>query len=152
VKTTKKSQYKGKALEHYDRDFYEWTIDHSIGDPRDLWISDLDAMVRDRDNNFQLIEIKRNNYVPKPYQLRNMKILDEIFKYFMHHTNGEVRIQVNGRKEKHKVKYYGFNLLQLSGPSFFESTFHWNGQEISSQALKELLSFKSSNDQSYPPP
>jgi len=138
----KKDQYRGKALEHYDADFYNWTIDHELGDPRDLWISDLDAMIRDRQDNFRLIEIKRRNFEPKPYQARNMAILDRIFTYFMDHTGGNVEIVINGRKERHKVTYHGFDLLQLSGPSFYESDFTLNGKPVSDQELADILAFK----------
>jgi hypothetical protein len=136
------SQYNGKTLEHYDRDFYEWTIEQNLASPFDLWISDIDAMVRDRQGNFQLLEIKRNNYLPKPYQLRNMLLLNAIIERGMSVTGGMVSIDVNGKKERHKLTYHGFNLLQLSNVSFYESEFRFNQEEVNSEELRRLLSFE----------
>lgn len=142
------NQYTSKFLDSYDRDFYDWTIDNELGDPRDLWISDIDAIVRDRNDNLMLLEIKRNNYQPKPYQRRNMAIIEEIMRVGIEALGGRVEIEINGRREVHNVAFHGFKLLQLSGVKFGDSKFTVDGHELSATELLELLRFGNVDSQS----
>lgn len=135
------TQYKNKNLKHYDADFYTWTKETLNTSERNLWIQDIDSLIRDRDDNLMLLEIKRRDFDPKGYQRRNMLILDEIIKAGLNALDDSVKISVNGYIERHQVKYHGFNLLQLSGDSFFNSRFRLNGEEISSEQLAQELSF-----------
>jgi hypothetical protein len=139
------TQYKNKNLTHYDADFYRWTKATLNTSERNLWIQDIDSLIRDRDDNLMLLEIKRRGYDPKGYQRRNMLILDELIKAGLDALASNVTISINGYQECHQVSYHGFNLLQLSGDSFFDSSFYFNGQDISSDRLADLLSFGRSN-------
>lgn len=135
-----KKEYKDKDLSHYDADFYHWTIDQHF-DKKSFWIQDIDALVRDRNDNLMLLEIKRRNYSPKPYQKRNMKILDHILRAGIEALNGNIDISIDGKSENHQVNYHGFKLLQLSGDSFSDSDFKLNGRNVTSDQLAKLLSF-----------
>lgn len=134
-------QYRHKDLTHYDADFYRWTKATLNTSEKDLWIQDIDSLIRDRDDNLMLLEIKRRDYNPKGYQRRNMLILDQIIKAGLNALGDNVTISIGGKTERHQVNYQGFNLLQLSGDSFFDSSFKFNGQDISSDDLAKLLSF-----------
>lgn len=134
------THYTRKYLEHYDADFYHWTIDQDF-DPASLWIQDTDAVIRDRNDNLMLLEIKRRNYSPKPYQKRNMKIINAIMRAGIAALGGNVNITIDGQREQHKVTYHGYKLLQLSGDSFYSSDFMLNGEPISSEQLAEIISF-----------
>ena len=133
--------YRGKVLDQYDRDFYEWTIDRRLGDPFNLWIQDIDGLVRDRKGNLLLLEIKRRNFEPKPYQARNMAILDEILKAGIEALGGKVTITQGDRLEVHEITFHGFKLLQLSGDRFAQSDFTLDGEPISAEDLVKTLSF-----------
>jgi len=109
----------------------------------DYWVMDADAVIRDREGNIMMLEIKRNNYKPKPHQVRTMKIIDQVFKFFMENSDGTVTIEIDGRKEVHPVNWAGYNLLQLSGTSFFDSDFRWNGELVTTEELIRKLSFES---------
>jgi hypothetical protein len=124
-----------------DWDFWDWTFSQALGDPRDLWISDLDAVIRDRADNLLLIEIKRRDAEIKPYQLRNMRIIDALIKAGIKATGGVVEIEIDGRREKHKVTFHGAKLLQLSKDSFFNSAFKIDGDQVSPEELAQILSF-----------
>ena len=49
--------YSGKYLASYDADFYRWTMAQKLASPHDLYMSDIDAMIRDRAGNIRLLEI-----------------------------------------------------------------------------------------------
>ena len=134
--------YTGKYLAAYDADFYRWTMAQKLASPHDLYMSDIDAMIRDRAGNIRLLEIKRLNYEPKPYQARNMALLDAILKAGIEALAGRVEIEINGRRERHSVTYHGFNLLQLSGESFFDSEFTLDGSAMDASQLSQQLNFK----------
>lgn len=133
--------YSGKYLAAYDGDFYRWTISQALASPLDLYMSDIDAFIRDRAGNIRLLEIKRRNYEPKPYQARNMALLDTILKAGIEALGGKVEIEINGRRERHEITYHGFNLLQLSGDSFFNSEFTFDGETMDASAIGDLLKF-----------
>jgi hypothetical protein len=137
--------YTTKSLKYYDADFYQWTIDQELGEARDLYICDVDAMVRDRRGNLRLLEIKRNNFNPKPYQARNIAILDTIIRQWVNITGGEIEIEIAGRVEHHKITYHGFNVLRLSNGSFYTSTFTLDGEPISGEELADMLRFDCAN-------
>lgn len=137
-------QYKRKYLANYDADFYNWTIDQNFS-KRDLYIQDTDAVIRDRKDNLMLLEIKRRNYSPKPYQKRNMKIIDAIMRAGIAALGGNVGITIDGQNEHHNVTYHGYKLLQLSGDSFYNSDFTLNGQQITSDQLADAISFGNCN-------
>lgn len=134
--------YSGKRLEHYDADFYRWTMAQELASPHDLYMSDIDSLIRDRAGNIRLLEIKRLNYEPKPYQARNMAILDALLRAGAEALAGKVEIEINGRRERHHVTYHGFNLLQLSGESFFDSEFTLDGEAMNASQLSQQLNFK----------
>ena len=137
----KKTYPATKALEHYDADFFNWTMG-KLGDCFDFWIQDIDGLVRDRKGNILLLEIKRRDYTPKPYQERNMALLDEIIKAGIDQLGGQVQITVNGKKETHTIHYHGFKLLQLSGETFNDSNFTVDGKPINAEDLVKLLRFE----------
>lgn len=133
--------YSGKYLADYDADFYRWTNSQVLGDAQDLWISDLDAVIRDRKDNLLLLEIKRLDFKPKPYQARNMAIIDALINAGIQALAGIVEIEIDGKREKHRVNYHGYKLLQLSGTSFFKSEFKIDGDQVTAQELAQILSF-----------
>ena len=137
----KKTYSTTKALEHYDADFYIWTMG-KLGECTNLWIQDIDALVRDRQGNIMLLEIKRRDYMPKPYQARNMALIDEILKAGIDQLGGEVKIKIDGKIETHSITYHGFKLLQLSGDSFQNSTFTVDQKPISKENLIKFLKFE----------
>lgn len=138
---TKKTYPATKALEHYDADFYHWTIG-KLGASFDLWIQDIDGLIRDRHGNLMLLEIKRRDYTPKPYQARNMALIDEILRAGIDQLGGVVKITINGKTETHALRYHGFKLLQLSGETFDGSKFTIDGKPISAEDLVKLLRFE----------
>jgi len=138
---SEQKQYTGKNLKYYDGDFYAWTIDQALADARDLYICDVDAMVRDRRGNLRLLEIKRNDFDPKPYQARNIAILDTIIRQWQDITGGDLEIEIGGRIERHNITYHGYNVLRLSNASFFDSTFTLDGEPITGGDLADLLRF-----------
>jgi hypothetical protein len=142
---SEQKQYTGKNLKYYDGDFYTWTIDQALADARDLYICDVDAVVRDRRGNLRLLEIKRNDFDPKPYQERNIAILDAIIRQWQDITGGELEIEIGGRIERHTIAYHGFNVLRLSNESFYTSTFTLDGEPITGEALADLLRFNCAN-------
>ena len=142
--------YSGKYLASYDADFYRWTMAQKLASPHDLYMSDIDAMIRDRAGNIRLLEIKRLNYEPKPYQARNMALLDAILKAGIEALAGKVEIEINGRRERHNIKYHGFNLLQLSGESFFSSEFTLDGEAMNASQLSQQLNFKATTRSAEP--
>lgn len=142
--------YSGKRLEHYDADFYRWTMAQKLASPHDLYMSDIDAMIRDRAGNIRLLEIKRLNYEPKPYQARNMALLDAILKAGIEALAGKVEIEINGRRERHSITYHGFNLLQVSGESFFNSEFTLDGEAMNASQLSQQLKFKAETRSAEP--
>ena len=137
---TKKTYPVAKALEHYDADFYHWTMG-KLGGCSDLWIQDIDGLIRDRKGNIMLLEIKRRDYNPKPYQGRNMALIDEILKAGIEALGNQVKIIINGKIETHTIRYHGFKLLQLSGETFDGSKFTIDGKPISTEDLIKLLRF-----------
>lgn len=137
----KKRADRGEHSGKVDWDFWDWTFSQALGDPRDLWISDLDAVIRDRSDNLLLIEIKRRNSEIKPYQLRNMRILDALIRAGIKATGGVVEIEIGGKREKHRVNFHGARLLQLSKESFFNSAFKIDGDQVSPEELAQILSF-----------
>ena len=139
-KTIDPPQYAGKYLADYDADFYRWSV-ANLPDARNYFIQDSDALIRSRSGGLQLIEIKRKSFRPKPYQERNIRILDEIIRHYFETTDGNVTIEINGRKETHSLSYFGFNLLQLTNTSFKNSSFVWNGEHVTEDDLIEKLSF-----------
>lgn len=145
-------QYAGKDLSHYDADFYHWTMEQKLASPHDLYMSDIDAMIRDRSGNIRLLEIKRRNYKPKPYQARNIALLDAILKAGIEALAGKVEIEIKGRRERHNIRYHGFNLLQLSGESFFSSEFTLDGEAMNASQLSQQLNFKAATRSNEPRP
>lgn len=133
--------YTGKSLKYYDGDFYRWTIERNLGEPLDLYMCDVDAMIRDRRGNLRLLEIKRNDFDPKPYQARNIAILDTIIRQWQDITGGDLEIEIGGRIERHNITYHGYNVLRLSNASFFDSTFTLDGDPITGGDLADLLRF-----------
>ena len=140
---TAKTYSPNKALQNYDADFYHWTT-RLLGNCSDFWIQDVDALLRTRDGDMMMLELKRYDYEPKPYQGRNMALLDEILKAGIEALGGKVKINYNGRIETHEIRWHGFKLLQLSGQTFDNSTFTLDGQSISTEDLVRLLSFADS--------
>ena len=137
-------RYTRKNLAHYDADFYNWTIDQDFNE-RDLYIQDTDAVIRDRKGNLMFVEIKRRNYEPKPYQKRNMKIINAIMKAGIAALEGNIEITIDGKRENHNVTYHGYKLLQLSGDSFYSSDFTLNGRQVSSDQLADTIGFGNYN-------
>lgn len=133
--------YTGKSLKYYDGDFYRWTIERNLGEPLDLYMCDVDVLIRDRRGNLRLVEIKRNGFDPKPYQERNIAILDTIIREWQDMTGGEIEIEIGGRIERHNIEYHGYNVLRLSNESFFTSTFTLDGEPITGEELADLLRF-----------
>ena len=70
-----------------------------------------------------------------------MALLDAILKAGIEALAGRVEIEINGRRERHSVTYHGFNLLQLSGDSFFNSEFTFDGETMDASAIGDLLKF-----------
>lgn len=137
--------YTGKSLKYYDGDFYRWTIERNLGEPLDLYMCDVDVLIRDRRGNLRCLEIKRNGFDPKPYQERNIAILDTIIREWVYMTGGELEIEIGGRIERHNITYHGYNVLRLSNESFFTSTFTLDGEPITGEELGDLLRFHCAN-------
>lgn len=137
------NDYKGKYLADYDHDFYNWSI-ANLPSAKNFYVQDIDALIRSRSGGLQLLEIKRNGFTPKPYQKRNMLLIDAILKHFFETTDGVVTIEINGKIENHSLSYSGYNLLQLTSTSFTNSNFVWNGEHITTNELIENLNFTNS--------
>lgn len=134
--------YTAKHLraDNYDTDFYQFC--QNLRPSRELFIQDVDALIRDRNDNFRLLEIKRNNYNLKGYQRRNILILDALLKAGIAATGGRIELTLPaGQKEVHNVKFHGYNVLKLSGNSFDNSGFNFDDKEVSKQGLIDILNF-----------
>jgi len=140
-----KDKYDQASRSGIDLDFYRWTISRSLGAPLDYWITDVDGVIRDRAGNLQLLEIKRKNAELKAHQARTIAILDALIRAGIEALGGVAEIEINGRKERHKINYHGAKVLQLSGVSFFDSEFKIDGRKVTPEELSELLKFDERN-------
>lgn len=129
----------GRHADKYDSDWHDFTKEHL---PDTLFIQDVDSVIRDREGNIMFLEIKRNGAPVKPFQRITAKIIHCVFAVLLNSTGGIIRISVMGKPQRHRIKFHGYHLLQLSNDSFYNSTFRLDGKPISKPDLIEFLSFK----------
>jgi hypothetical protein len=136
--TKKATNYAG----NYDNGFLEF-CQKFLPDELHYWVMDIDTFViRKRSGAFMLLELKRNGYDLKSHQKRTIKIINAIMRAGMAKTKGFVKLEMHGKKERHKVTYRGYNVLTLSGISFEDSNFKWNGRYIEPDALIAKLAME----------
>lgn len=104
------------------------------------WLTDIDTVIRDRNGNMMLVELKYNGRDITPQQRSTLLLLDQLIKAGVTHLRGCV--DVPGLKFPVRVNYTGVHLLQLSSTDFETSTFTWDRQEISKEELIRKLSFE----------
>lgn len=137
---TKPNVMNGREITEHSPDqyFQNWTLDN-LPDSKNFWISDVDMVLRDR-QNIAIVEIKRLNGKLKPSQSITYQYLDFVLKSF---HQKPVPISINGYKTTTTLNYRGFFVLTLSGTTFEDSeTILINGIEQTESEVINLLSFK----------
>ena len=129
----------GRHADKYDSDWHDFTKEYL---PDTLLIQDIDSVIRDRKGNIMFLEIKRNGAPINPFQRYTAAIVNCVFGAIVNLTGGMIVISILGKRQRHRIKFHGFHLLQLSGDSFNNSTFKLDGKPISKTDLIDFLSFK----------
>jgi hypothetical protein len=130
----------GRHADKYDSDWHDFTKEFL---PKNYLIQDVDSIIRDRAGNFMFLEIKRNNADIKHFQRHTAAILHCVFSDVVKSNGGFIECKIkNTTKTRHKLRYHGYHLLQLSSNSFYNSSFILDGEPISKTDLIDFLSFK----------
>ena len=117
----------------------EFTATH-LPDAENFWITDVDTILRDRNGNMMLLELKYHGRDVTPQQRSTLLLLDQIIKAGLACLGGPVNVP--GLKFPVKVNYQGVHLLQLSNNDFETGTILWDRKEITKEQLIDKLSFK----------
>jgi len=138
-------KYTGKATQYaanYDAGFLDF-CQTFLPDAFSFWVTDIDTFViRKRTGKFMFLELKRNGYQVKEHQARTIKIVNALLSAGMGKTKGWVKIKEGGQVKKYKVQFEGYNILTLSGTSFEDSNFKWNGRWIEPEELIKKLAME----------
>ena len=101
--------------------------------------TDLDLILRDKTGNIMLLETKRRFAKVKDHQAITFQILDAALR----RLNGEtIKVKAFGTKINVPIKYKGFKLLQFKNTTFEDGDVFLNGQRMSEEEIKTVLSMR----------
>lgn len=121
-----------------DPGFFDWTSTN-LPDPGSYWITDVDAVIRDRQGRVLLLEIKRQRANVKTHQAVTLAALD----YALRQANGKTfTATVNGRTISQTIDYQGCYVLQFEKTGFEDGAVYLNGQEVTEAEVRRVLSFE----------
>lgn len=128
-----------RSTEHApDAVWMEFTGTH-LPDAEHYWLTDIDTVIRDRNGNMMLLELKYNGRDISPQQRSTLLLLDQLIKAGVKNLSGSVNVP--GLKYPIQVHYAGAHLLQLSGTDFENSTFTWDRKPVTKDELIRKLTF-----------
>ena len=116
-----------------------WTREN-LPEPENYYITDADMIIRNRNGNLMLIEVKRRNAEMRSAQRATYQILDALIR-----SGADVNkagLKIDCMRFPVKIKYKGFHLLQFENTTFKDGRVFWDHCEVSEQQLTEILSFK----------
>ncbi len=120
-----------------DQYFQNWTA-RNLPSCKNYWISDVDAILRDRRGNIAIVEIKRYQSSITTSQSITYQILDYALKSI---NKTLVPVSIHGGAMQIPVKYKGFYLVQFEKTSFEDGKVFLNYRESSEKEIIELFSF-----------
>lgn len=134
TKTRESYQYSDHAPDAY---WLEWTSTH-LPDRIGFFITDIDTLVRDKDNNTMFLEIKRKGRKCAGHQKNSFSLIHRTFMDGLEKNNN--RPEVHGNTWT--VTYYGFHLLTFENTTFENGRVYWNGKEVTEAEVIKRLSFQ----------
>lgn len=128
---------------------FEWTATN-LPTANNYFITDIDMIIRSRSGQIMIVEIKRRNATVNGHQRTTYEILDQCLQAGIDaHKAGFV---LPSMQYPVKLQYLGFHVLQFENTTFEDGPIYWDGQQISVDQVKQILSFETSpyvTDQTY---
>lgn len=124
-----------------DPEFFDWCR-RKLPNARSFWITDVDAVLRDRRGNMALLEIKRRRASVPTHQDITYQVLDTALKAI----SGQVTtVSASGDPVTWfncPVSYRGRYTLTFERTGFEDGRAWLNGREVSEQEVVKVLSFE----------
>lgn len=117
-----------------DRYLYNWT-NRNLPDKKLFFVTDIDMVLRNREGDLMLVEVKRQKAEPSPSQRRTLKVLDRLIKDGLRFNNGE--ISIDGHEMP--INYHGLHLLQFERSTFEDGKVFFDREEVSEEKLVSIL-------------
>lgn len=137
----------GRRTDHAVDDYLmDWT-QTNLPNAKDFFITDVDMVIRDRDDNIMILEVKRRKGNVSVCQSTTLQLiaigLKEIDGKQVQTLHYKDRARLEGSQTfNHIIKYHGIHFLQFENTTFEDGKVYFNRREISERELIEILSFK----------
>ena len=115
----------------------DWTI-QNLPAAYNFYITDADMIIRDRQGNLMIIEVKCHKGVVPENQKITYKMLDALIRKGL--TNDVGTVVVN--QKKMKVQYKGFWVMQFEKTRFDNGKVYINGKRFTESEVIKFLSFE----------
>lgn len=134
-----KYQKSGATTQYAERpSIINWTK-QNLPDAFNFFITDFDMVIRNRDGDLMIVEVKNQKAVMPKAQRTTYHIIDKLIRQALGGKNVGV-IDVMGHRMK--VQYHGFHVLTFEKNGFHDGKAYINGKLFSEQHIIELLSFQ----------
>ena len=149
MKPKTKTHYAKNTNHISDEDFKKWTADNLPTGKSGFYVTDLDAIIRDKKGNLMLLEKKCQNAVCSDNQNITLQIINYLIERGAQACGSRVPVSINGETKIFPIRFHGAHLLQLSGEKFDGSVLRFDRQLVSTSQLIDILSFKNFNYPNY---
>ena len=146
---TKETHYAKNTDFVDDPDFKQWTAENLPTGKSGFYVTDLDAIIRDRKGNLMILEKKCQNAVCSDNQNITLQIINYLIERGAQACGGRVPVSMNGETKIFPIRFHGAHLLQLSGEKFDGSVLRFDRQLVTTSKLIDILSFKDFNYPNY---
>ena len=116
---------------------HQWTLDN-LPSSSSFWITDIDMVIRDRQGNLMLVEVKCQGKKCETSQNVTFQILDHALK----NIDGlKVPVSIGGNTFQNSINYHGFHNLTFTASGFNDGEILWDNKPIEEKELIKVLSF-----------